>query len=162
MVTLKIAPREDAGFCRFLLAAPAVVFVPAVFVPVAFALTDASVAVFAVDAAASAFFAHDLPAVEPLARVPALAAAPPASVPVPAGSSAHASGSIAAVRLLPVFGFARVSGSWDGVFPVLGKPLPPKPRLPAAGPLLSSKVPTNPRCLSPIPCATNSVADAAV
>ena len=81
---LKVAPREDARVFSIGPAAPAAVFVPAVFVPVAFALVRASLAVSALDAAPSAFFAHDLPAVEPLARVPALAAALPASVPVPA------------------------------------------------------------------------------
>ena len=81
---LKVAVLEDA---RVFWISPGPAAPAAVFVPTAFALAHASVAVAvsAVDAAApSAVSVTDLLAAEPLSRVLALAAAATAGVPVPA------------------------------------------------------------------------------
>src|SRR5215469_1287544 len=81
---LKVVVLEDARFFWISLgpAAPAAVFVPTAFV---LAHASAAVAVSAVDVAApSAVSAPDPRAAEPLSRVPALAAAAAAGVPVPA------------------------------------------------------------------------------
>src|SRR5882724_1005978 len=77
-------------------------------------------------------------------------------------SSAPASRSAAEAPLPPVFACVHASGSSDVVFLVLRTHSPPVRRLPAAGLLLSSRVPTDLRRLSLVRCATNLVADVEV
>src|ERR1700756_4017900 len=77
-------------------------------------------------------------------------------------SSARVSRSTAEVPLPPVFACAHASGSCDVAFLVHRTHSPPARRLPAVGPLLSSMVPTDLRCLSLVRCATNWVADVEV
>src|SRR5882724_4946950 len=77
-------------------------------------------------------------------------------------SSARASRSTAEASLPPVFAFVHASGSCDAAFLVHRTRSPPVRRLPAVGLLLSSRVPTDLRCLSLVRCATNLVADVEV
>src|SRR6266852_3985433 len=77
-------------------------------------------------------------------------------------SSVRASRSAAEAPLPPVFACAHASGSSDVAFLVHRTHSPPVLRLPAVGLLLSSMVPTDPRCPSLVRCATNSVADVEV
>src|SRR6266481_2233477 len=77
-------------------------------------------------------------------------------------SSARASRSTAEEPLPPVFACAHASGSCDVAFLVHRTHSPPGRRVPAAGLLLSSRVPTDLRCLSLVRCATNLVADVEV
>src|SRR6266852_4976989 len=73
-------------------------------------------------------------------------------------NSAHASRSVAEAPLPLVFAFVHASGSSDGAFLVPRTHSRPALHLPAVGLLLSSRAPTNLRCLLPVRCATNSVA----
>src|SRR2546425_6987587 len=75
-------------------------------------------------------------------------------------SSAHASGSAAAAPLRRVSVPARATGSADAASLALHTRSPPERHPPTTDLPPASRVPTDPRCLSPIPRATNSVARA--
>ena len=77
-------------------------------------------------------------------------------------SSARASKSTAEAPLPPVFAFVHACGSSDVASLVHRTHSPPVPRLPAVGLLLSSRAPTDLRCLSLVRCATSLVVDVEV